>query len=62
MMGCNVPQKHCTKRTLRVESNVATGTLVGNQMTRLAKTTLCTLDETLRTLKHPMYSNVSTIF
>ena len=62
MMGCNVPQKHCTKRTLGVESNVATGTLVGNQMTRLAKTTLCTLDETLRTLKHPMYSNVSTIF
>ena len=46
-MEYNVPQKHCTERTQGVESNVAAGTFVGNQMTRLAKNTLCTLDETL---------------
>ena len=45
MMGYNVLQKHCTKSTLQMESNVAAGTFVGNQMTSLTKNTFCTLDK-----------------
>ena len=62
MMGGKVPQMHCTERTLGVKSNVTAGMFVGNQMTSVAKNTFCTLDKTLQTLRHPIYSSVSTIF
>ena len=34
-MGWNIPHKHGIERKLRVESNVAASTIVGNQITHV---------------------------
>ena len=36
-MGWNIPHKHGIERTLRVESNVAASTIVGNQITHVLR-------------------------